>query len=176
MAKDDKDDNKIPTPAQQAKQGAKVAADNDGGGDPLRDPKDDYQKSGADPVPDKDRKGRISDLREEQSDLAGRIATAAEKRAQGEAEYQDLVRQAAENNARLTQMVGQPMVRPTTVVEFSKQAEEKGAKMVRVYVPKSFQHRLDDHSMIDVGAGMREVPETLANHWWFAANGVAKAA
>lgn len=162
----------------------KTGAGNDGSGDNgdngdrdlLRDGQKDAALTRADPIPDKDRKGKIADLRSEGSDLAGKIQTAAEVRAQAEAEYQDLVRQAAENNARLTQMVGTPMVRPTTVGEYAKQASEKGVELVRVYVPRSFQHRLDDHTLIDVGAGPRDVPQVLADHWWFTANGVAKVA
>lgn len=135
-----------------------------------------YQKSEAQPLPDKTRKQKVAELRDNDSALATKVASAQEKRAQAEAEYQDLVRQAAENNARLTQAIGTPSVRPTTVSEYSKQQAEKDADMVDVWIPKPFLHRLDDHTLLEVSPGRRSVPKALADHWWFTANGVAKMA
>jgi hypothetical protein len=137
-------------------------------------PKTEYAKTEAAPIQDKSRKQKVAELRAKDSELATKTATAQEKRAQAEAEYHDLVRQAAENNARLTQAVGTPLAKPSTIGEYSKQQAQKDAPMVNVFVPKPFMHRLDDHTLLDVGSGRRSVPVALADHWWFAANGVSK--
>jgi hypothetical protein len=67
-----------------------------------------------------------------------------------------------------------PGAPPITIAQYAELEKSRGAKLVLVYIPKRLQHRLDDNSMVDVLPGRRRVPEALAGHWWFRANGVKR--
>ena len=114
---------------------------------------------------------RVEQLKSEQKDLATQVINKGEAARKAAAEYEAMVNQAALKNAELLKLVGQPAKRPTNIVEFAAAARARGEALVSAYVPKSFMHRLDDHQMIQVDAGPRKIPRSLADHWWFRANG-----
>jgi len=45
-------------------------------------------------------------------------------------------------------------------------------KMVTVTVPRAYKLRVDDHIEVPYKAGIQEMPESHANHWWSVNNGV----
>lgn len=50
--------------------------------------------------------------------------------------------------------------------------EFQSAPTVTVIVPKDFKLRLDDHQELQFKAGVQEMREDYANHWWSKANSV----
>lgn len=46
------------------------------------------------------------------------------------------------------------------------------SKMITVTVPRGFQLRVDDHTVLPVKAGVQEMLEEHALHWYSVANGV----
>ena len=49
------------------------------------------------------------------------------------------------------------------------------AEKVKVKVPKAFRLTRDDGVLVEYPAGVYEMPETDAEHWWSKANGVTPA-
>lgn len=136
----------------------------------AKKPEDSVQTA-ADPIVDRDADKDAAKLRGEEKALAGKIVGAKKTADEAAAEYERLRAEARANSDKLLKLVGQPSRRPTTVSEYATQEKAKGTKLVPCMIPHGFQHRLDDHAVIDVQPGVRKIPDHLANHWWFRANG-----
>ena len=54
----------------------------------------------------------------------------------------------------------------------AEQPQPEAAKTVTVTAPKAFQLRLDNHNVKHVKAGIQEMLEEHANHWYSKAHGV----
>jgi hypothetical protein len=144
--------------------------------DPLREPPEEgYEKSTSRAERAPEEKEKLSQLRSEQAGKAKELGDARKASEEAARKYEIMKAEARERNDKILQIVGKPAKRPTTIVEYSAQRKAKGEKLVPVLIPKPFTFRLDDHSTIDVLAGVRQVPESLADHWWFAANGATPA-
>ncbi len=124
---------------------------------------------------DADDAARVAKLKSEQSAIGARLLTAEEAKRKADAEYAALTAQAQMKNAEIMKVVGTPSQRPTTIMEHAEAAKRRGERLVTCLIPKSFTHRIDDHTTIDVVAGARQVPESFADHWWARANGVVRA-
>ena len=143
--------------------------------DPKAPPPDaaTYTKTAAVPEPETDdAKARIEKTQAELRDIQSKVVDSAAASQKAQAEYAAMQSQAALKNAELLRLVGTPSRRPTTVVEYAAQQQKNGEPLVTCIIPKGFTHRLDDHHVIDVLAGVRKIPKKLADHWWFRANGV----
>lgn len=180
MTGDPRSDHRPDVVAQgdaEARQSQSATADR---ADPLRAVRrGDYAQTAAEPYePDEEDAKKAEQLRSENRDIAKQVVSAQAARDKADAEYQALVNQQQLKNAELLRHVGQPARRPTNIVEYAAQAQRpserypRGEKLVNVFVPKGFQHRLDDHQLIQVLPGARKVPESMVDHWWFRANGV----
>ncbi len=155
-------------------EGAGQAAGADQKPDAAADPKAgaEYQKTAAEPVAEPKKDDEVAQLKTEERSIASRLLKARVTREQAQVEEQRLVSEARSKSDEILRRVGVPNRRPTTIVEYAAQEKAKGAKLVTCFIPKPFQHRLDDHTVIDVVKGVRKIPAELANHWWFRANDV----
>jgi len=61
---------------------------------------------------------------------------------------------------------------PEAGPEAESEVATEAVKMVTVTAPRGFNLRLDDHTVLAVKAGVQEMPEHLATHWYAVANGV----
>jgi hypothetical protein len=50
--------------------------------------------------------------------------------------------------------------------------EAVAEKIVTVTSPRAFRFRVDDHTEVQYKAGIQEMPESHAKHWWSVNNGV----
>jgi hypothetical protein len=48
-----------------------------------------------------------------------------------------------------------------------------GEKVVTAVSPRSFTLTMDDHTKVEVKAGIQELPESVATHWYAKAHGVS---
>lgn len=140
--------------------------------DPLRAPPPDYEPTRAEPAEDPGEGEQIDQLKARGRDINAKLVDAKAEADEAALAYARLSNEAALNNAALLKLVGTPARRPTTIAEFAAQEKRRGRPLVTCMVPKAFQHRLDDHTLVDVMPGVRQIPAALADHWWFRANGV----
>jgi hypothetical protein len=142
--------------------------------DPMNgEPSRDYDPSRVEPEPmDNNDANRVKQLRSDQKALSSKLVDAAAVRQKAEQEEAVLKNEAQLKAAELLRLVGTPQRRPTTIVEYAAQRKRLGEKTVNAFVPKAFQLRLDDHTMLDMLPGIRQIPASLASHWWLAANNV----
>ena len=129
------------------------------------------EKTTADPIADPAADKEAAKLRGEERALSSKIVSAKKTKDGADAEYERLRAEARAKSAEILARVGQPARRPTTIAEYATQEKAKGKKLVSCMIPHGFQHRLDDHTVIDVQPGVRKIPDHLADHWWFRANG-----
>lgn len=142
-------------------------------GDPLDSDEDEFDpnRRPSQEELEERREEYLANARREKSEAERKLIRAAAAKNRADAEYAQLQAEARMANEKILSTVGTNK-RPTTITEYAAQEKARGAELVPVMIPKAFQLRLDDHTLIDVQAGMRRVPRALANHWWFAANGV----
>lgn len=94
--------------------------------------------------------------------------TVAEQEAQTSAEGQEPTQDQPE----------EPQAAPEAPVDTDQQAPETEVpaatpgKTVTVTVPRGFQLRVDDHTVVPVKPGVQEMLEEHATHWYSVANGV----
>lgn len=69
--------------------------------------------------------------------------------------------------AKVQNFAQQPMSAPKGPLEIL----SKGEKTVTMIFPKDVMLNVDNHTRVLIRAGVQEVPESIAPHWWLKANG-----
>lgn len=108
------------------------------------------------------------------SPSAAEVKAAEKEEARLKAEAEAQAKLEADAAAKLEAQHNAPLAAAANAAKADAQPTDEPVVTVTVTVPKAFNLRVDDHTVVPYKAGVQEMPLEHAQHWWAVKNGVVE--